>query len=226
MPLQSGLHAQAMSPQVLYLHGFASSPKSTKAAWLAGRFLASGIVMQCPNLNTPRFESLTVTRMLEDVDRSIANVPEAPVVLFGSSLGGLVAYHAAVRNLRVERLVLLAPALDSVASLRRGLGAEKVERWRHDGSLDVFHHGHKEQRRVGYQLVEDAERYDAFATPLDRPMLVFQGRHDESVSAAMVERFAATRPQVTLHLLDDDHQLISSLEFIWRESARFLGLSG
>ena len=214
-----------MSPDVFYLHGFASSERSTKAAWFAERFLASGIVMRCPDLNVPRFETLTVTRMLDDVDRLIAGVPEAPVVLFGSSLGGLVAYHAAVRNPRVERLVLLAPALDSVASLRRGFGAEKVEQWRRDGSLEVFHHGYKEQRRVGYQLVQDAETYDAFATRLDRPMLVFQGRHDESVSAAMVERFAATRPQVTLHLLDDDHQLMSSLEFIWHESARFLGLT-
>jgi pimeloyl-ACP methyl ester carboxylesterase len=215
-----------MSPHVLYLHGFASSAKSTKAAWFARRFLASGIVMQCPDLNVPGFETLTVTRMLDDVGGAIAALPAAqPVVLFGSSLGGLVAYHSAVRNPRVERLVLLAPALDSVQSLRRGLGAEKVEQWRQDGSLDVFHHAYNGPRRIGYQLVEDAETYDAFTTPLDRPMLVFQGRHDRSVSAAMVERFAATRPQVMLHLLDDDHQLMSSLEFIWRESARFIGLA-
>jgi pimeloyl-ACP methyl ester carboxylesterase len=215
-----------MSPHVLYLHGFASSAKSTKAAWFARRFAASGVVMQCPDLNAPRFETLTVTRMLDDVDRTIAALTAAqPIVLFGSSLGGLVAYHSAVRNPRIERLVLLAPALDSVASLRRGLGAERVEQWRQEGSLDVFHYAYNAMRRVGYGLVEDAETYDAFTTPLDRPMLVFQGRRDESVSAAMVERFAATRPQVTLHLLDDDHQLMSSLEFIWRESARFIGLT-
>jgi pimeloyl-ACP methyl ester carboxylesterase len=213
-----------MSPHVLYLHGFASSARSTKAAWFAERFRTRGIVMRCPDLNEPAFETLTVTRMLENVDREIEALPDQPVVLFGSSLGGLVAYHAAVRNPRIERLVLLAPALDSVASLRRGFGAEKVEQWRHDGALDVFHHGYKEQRRVGYELVADAETYDAFTTPLDRPMLIFQGRQDDSVSPAMVERFAATRPLVTLHLLDDDHQLMSSLEFIWRESARFLGL--
>jgi pimeloyl-ACP methyl ester carboxylesterase len=163
--------------------------------------------------------------MLDDLDRSLAARPDGPVVVFGSSLGGLVAYHAAVRNPRIERLVLLAPALDSLASLRRGLGAARVEQWRDEGSLEVFHYGYRDTRRVNYRLAEDAAMYDAFTTPLDRPILVFQGRHDESVSADMVERFAATRPQVTLHLLDDDHQLIASLEFIWRESARFLGLT-
>jgi stage II sporulation protein D len=105
-----------MTPHVFYLHGFASSSHSTKAAWLAERFLSVGIVMRCPDLNVPGFETLTVTRMLDEVDRLIAGVPEAPVVLFGSSLGGLVAYYAAVRNRRVERPVLLAPALDSVTS--------------------------------------------------------------------------------------------------------------
>ena len=225
MPLPARLHAQAMRPHVLYLHGFASSPTSTKAAWLAERFRTFGIVMHCPDLNAPGFETLTITRMLDDLDRSAAALPDGPVVVFGSSLGGLVAYHAAVRNPRIERLVLLAPALDSLASLRRGLGAARVEQWRDEGSLEVFHYGYRDTRRVSYGLAEDAAMYDAFTTPLDRPILVFQGRHDESVSAEMVERFASTRPQVTLHLLDDDHQLIASLEFIWRESARFLGLT-
>jgi hypothetical protein len=41
----------------------------------------------------------------------------------------------------------------------------------------------------------------------------------------MVERFAAARPNVELHMLDDDHQLIASLPYIWEHSARFLGLT-
>ena len=35
----------------------------------------------------------------------------------------------------------------------------------------------------------------------------------------------AERPNVELHLLDDDHQLLSSLDVIWTESARFLGIA-
>jgi hypothetical protein len=39
-----------------------------------------------------------------------------------------------------------------------------------------------------------------------------------------VETFASTRRTVELHMLEDDHQLLSSLPYIWEHSARFLGL--
>ena len=55
-------------------------------------------------------------------------------------------------------------------------------------------------------------------------MLIFQGRQDESVSPAVVERFAAAQPHATLHMLEDGHQLKNSLEFIWEKTAAALGL--
>ena len=44
------------------------------------------------------------------------------------------------------------------------------------------------------------------------------------VDPQTVEAFAITRPNVTLSLMDDDHQLIANLPAIWRGTARFLGL--
>jgi hypothetical protein len=41
----------------------------------------------------------------------------------------------------------------------------------------------------------------------------------------MVERFAAARPNVTLHMVEDDHQLLGSLDLIWDETVRFLELA-
>ena len=55
---------------VFYLHGFASSPASTKAARFAERLRARGLTVHCPDLNEPDFSTLTVTRMLEQVDRA------------------------------------------------------------------------------------------------------------------------------------------------------------
>jgi hypothetical protein len=40
----------------------------------------------------------------------------------------------------------------------------------------------------------------------------------------MVQQWASLRPNVELHLLDDDHQLAASLDVIWREMRRFLGV--
>jgi len=51
---------------------------------------------------------------------------------------------------------------------------------------------------------------------------VFQGRQDTSVDPDPVKRWAATRPNVELHLLDDDHQLLESLSEIWKQMERFL----
>jgi hypothetical protein len=210
--------------QVLYLHGFASGAASTKARWLGERLAAAGVELLCPDFNLPDFSTLTVTRMIADVGRALEALGRAPVAVFGSSLGALVAYHAAVQYPQIERLVLLAPALDIAPSLRSGLGDARVDEWQRDGSLEVFHFGYNEPRRVNYTLFEDCGRYDPFTTPLEIPILIFQGRRDEAVSPEMVERFAAGRPNVQLHLLDDDHQLIGSLPSIWEHSARFLGL--
>lgn len=196
-----------------------------KARWLAERLQPFGVELQCPDFNLPDFSSLTVTRMIADVERWMATLDQTPVALIGSSLGALVAYHTAARNRSVDRLILLAPALDIAPSLRRGLGSGRVEQWQRDGSLEVFHFGYSEQRRVNYTLFEDAERYDPFTTPLEIPILIFQGTRDDAVDPEMVKRFASGRENVELHLLDDGHQLVASLPYIWEHSAPFLGLS-
>ncbi len=91
--------------------------------------------------------------------------------------------------------------------------------------LRVFHHAHLTERDVGYALYEDAARYDAFGVNLDVPALVFQGTRDASVDPSMVERWATSRTNVDLSLLDDEHQLTKSIDQIWEESATFFGLS-
>jgi pimeloyl-ACP methyl ester carboxylesterase len=211
---------------VLYLHGFASSAQSKKASFFADRFAALGIPLQCPDFNEPDFEHLTVSRMRRQVEERIARLPSAPVALIGSSLGGFVALHTAAcwkdGAPPIDRLVLLAPALDFGGNRMTELGPERLARWKETDSLDVFHYGAGEMRQVRYGLYEDAGLYDSFTCELTTPTLIFHGRHDASVDPAMVERFARGRPHVTLHMLDDDHQLLGSLEFIWKKMARFL----
>jgi hypothetical protein len=57
-----------------------------------------------------------------------------------------------------------------------------------------------------------------------QPALIFQGLRDESVDPNLVAQFATARRNVTLSMLDDDHQLIESLPKIWRDVEAFLGL--
>jgi predicted alpha/beta-hydrolase family hydrolase len=63
------------------------------------------------------------------------------------------------------------------------------------------------------------------AADVPQPTRIFQGRRDKSVACQDVERYAAARPQVSLTLLDDDHQLMASLPRIWSDMVQFLELT-
>ena len=208
--------------QVLYLHGFASSPQSSKATFLSRRFAERGIDMIVPDLNEPDFSTLTITRMLQQVENALASA-KGPLVVVGSSLGGFVAVQAALQHAdRITRVVLLAPALDFDGNRLSELGDWGLEAWRASNNLVVFHYGYGRMMPVHYDLYADALRYNALQAQLSQPVQVFQGRCDTSVDPDTVARWSAARPNVELHMLDDDHQLLSSLEGIWKEMERFL----
>ncbi len=230
MPLPARVPVSAVTPQVVYLHGFASSPASSKAAFLGRRLAAHGVAFHCPDLNQPDFSTLTATRMIERTVALIATLPAGPVVLFGSSLGAFVALQvaeqaAAGTQQPITQLVLLAPALDFGRRPVGDLGDAGMARWRETGWWELTHYASGEPTRVHYEMFRDARRYDAFAARRPVPTLVLQGRRDDVVDPDMVARYAAARPHVTLVMLDDDHQLGGSLERVWSESAPILGLA-
>jgi pimeloyl-ACP methyl ester carboxylesterase len=210
---------------VLYLHGFASSTRSSKATFLAARLKAQGIELHTPDLNQPDFSTLTITRMVQQVGHAVEALPAGPVALIGSSLGGFVAVQVAlIKPARIDRLILLAPALDFSGNRTRSLGGIGLDEWKQTNRLDVFHYGYGRMMEVHYELYEDARRYDCISAALTLPIQVFQGRQDDAVDPPTVERWAEARPNAELHMLDDGHQLATSLDYIWKESRRFLGL--
>jgi uncharacterized protein len=212
--------------RVFYLHGFASSAKSSKATFFSGKLAGRGIALETPDLNGPDFATLTISRMVGQVIETI-EAGSGPVVLIGSSLGAFVAVQVALqRPSLVARLVLLAPALDFGWNRMRDLGEGGLERWRATNALDVFHYGYGRVIPVHYELYADASRLDCRHAVLTMAVQVFQGRLDTSVEPEAVERWSAARPYVELHMLDDDHQMLGSLEVIWRAMERFLFASG
>ena len=212
---------------VVYLHGFASSPESSKAVRFRRELEARGVGFSCPDFNEPAFETLTTTRMLGQVRQAVGQIKDGPIALVGSSLGAFVSVHAAARDTtgRIDRLILLAPALDFGSNRLRQLGPGGLDEWRRSGMLRVFHYGSGVERQVGFALYEDAAAYDAITLPTTLPTLVFQGDQDTSVDPAMVLQWTQGRPMVDLRMLADGHQLTDSLDLIWNESAPFLGLT-
>jgi len=227
MPVPPGMSAPAVKPRhVFYLHGFASSPKSTKVGYFTERLLEHGIPVRCPDFNEPDFTTMTLTRMLDRLGGELAALGGEPATLFGSSLGGTLAILAAARfRPQVERLVLLAPAVMFAKPGHHLLPPERIEEWQRRGALPFFHHGAGVERDLNFAFYEDSLRHDAFNTDFAQPGMVFQGLQDTSVDYRTVEAFARTRTNLTLALLEDDHQLIASLPRIWNDVQPFLGLT-
>ena len=211
--------------RVLYLHGFASSAKSSKAAFFAARLAQHGVAVETPDFNLPDFSTLTITRMVDQVADAVDHGGNEPAVLIGSSLGAFVAVQAALRRpSAVGKMILLAPALDFGGNRMRQLGDRGIDEWRRTNRLEVFHYAYGRMMPVHYELYADARRYDCMSAAVSMPVQIFQGRRDDAVDPATVEAWASQRPNVELHMLDDDHQLTASLEYMWTEVRRFLSL--
>lgn len=221
---------------IYYVHGFAAAAQSTKAGIIAAKLRPAGLDVRCPDFNQPEFATLTASRAIQQLETDMATLPPGPVAVIGSSLGGFIAFHAAVRQARraaagarspwpIDRLVLLAPAFEFGRSRYGTIDEAGIARWRETGWLEVFHYGDNCMRPVHYGLYEDAQLYDSLAEQVPVPTLIFQGVRDAAVDSAMVRRYAAGQPRVSIRMLDDDHLLMGNIDLIAGEVAAFLGAS-
>jgi pimeloyl-ACP methyl ester carboxylesterase len=210
----------ADDPLLVYLHGFASSPGSNKARRFIGALTGYPVRLSVPDLNEGDFEGMTLSRALDLVERLTAQEAPGSVLLVGSSLGGYTAALFAARSDKVAALVAMAPAFDFAQRWAERLGPEEVERWQRQGSLPMHHYGLGREDRIGFGLLEDARTHDPFPA-VDVPTLVIHGKGDDVVGCAGSERFADGKDNVTLELIDSDHMLSNSVDWIVERSLRF-----
>jgi hypothetical protein len=208
---------------VAYLHGFASGPLSKKGLVLAERLRGRGVELRLPDLNRPSFSRLTVTGALEAVDELVAGVDAdgGRWRFVGSSLGGYVAARwAELHPDRVARLLLLCPGFDLLSRWPLLLGWETFARWERDGVIPLAD-GAGRMTPVHWGFVEDARRHPPFPE-VPCPTRIVHGTRDEVVPVETSRRYAAARPHVTLHEVDDDHGLLASVDAIGAEVEEFL----
>jgi pimeloyl-ACP methyl ester carboxylesterase len=206
--------------KLIYLHGFASGPMSSKAQFFRRRFEELGVEMLIPDLSEGNFEGLTLSGQLRVIETAAGGGGD--IRLMGSSMGGYLATLHAARHAEVSRVALLAPAFGFARRWPLTLGEEKVAEWRRTGWLPMYHYGDKVESRVGYGLLEDAERYEDYPD-VSQVALIFHGRYDDVVPVECSEEFAARHPQVTLRIMDSGHELLNVLEDMWVEMRPFLG---
>jgi uncharacterized protein len=109
---------QAPTTHLLYLHGFRSSPNSTKARVMAQRIATAHpqVHWWCPQLPPSPREAI------DGVMRGIANWPRESMAVVGSSLGGFYATHVA--GVTGCRAVLLNPAVNPARDLAHHVGTQ------------------------------------------------------------------------------------------------------
>lgn len=195
-----------------YLHGFASGPSSSKAVYLAEQMQALGLTLECLDFNSGGFESLTISRQVE---QTLAAIGDQPATVIGSSLGGLTAAWVAERSRLVERLILLAPAFQFAMIIRQSLGAEALAVWAEIGSRPFFHYVEGQELSLDYGFWRDAESLSEQQLQRPVPTLIIHGRADGVVPLEVSSTYAATRPWVELRSVDSDHSLGDQKAEIW-----------
>jgi uncharacterized protein len=151
--------------RLLYLHGFRSSPQSSKAKLMAVKVHSAnrkraGIAWHCPQLPPSPAQAFELAwQWAAPQDEATRKVPLAVV---GSSLGGFYAAALVERLLRVgiyARCVLLNPAPYPARDLSAYIG--RVKNWHDEGDF-VFTQQHVDElKMIETQAFTRPERYMA-----------------------------------------------------------------
>ena len=207
----------------IYLHGFASSPRSNKASYLRDRFAQVNVELIVLDLNQGDFSKLTLTRQIQQTIDAFPD-PETSVILIGSSFGGLTCAWVAQQKLQVKKMILLAPAFGFPNSWYSKLQPEQIEQWRESGYLSVYHYGEKRSLWLHYEFLGDADKYPVSGLKRFLPTLIIHGLRDDVVPIEVSRNYVDKHPQARLIELDSDHGLNDVKERIWQETKDFLKL--
>jgi len=207
---------------ILFLHGFSSSGRSTKARYLGGKFRALPQVDYYAMDFSPTptdFEYMTTTGRIDRLRQYVLDRNLGTVSIIGSSYGGLVALHYAHRFGGVEKMLLLAPG---VRWLSGGLSLEELEEWKDTGALPVLHGAFKQEIPIRYDLQIDGLRY-LKPVPPAAPTAIIHGQKDTTVPTKDSRAYATNYPDsIRLIEVDADHDLNGHLDLIWDTVQCFL----
>ncbi len=162
---------------VLYLHGFASSPRGRKIALLRQALEPEGFRIVAPDLNRPSFGKLSFDAIVTEAVRAAAAA--APSIVVGSSLGALAALAAAAGHGVTTPLVLIAPAL--------AFGSRWIEKLAPGDPVRFFHQGEGRELEIHRRFFEEMAVVDLEREPPTQRLVVVMGRRDESVPFDGVE---------------------------------------
>lgn len=195
---------------VLYFHGFASSPMSQKLVALK-QILQPDVMVNSPDLNVPSFARLDFDAMVTLALTEARRTP--PDVIVGSSLGSLIALELVRRDV-LAPLVLIAPAV--------GIGKRWLSKLPPGDPIEVFNHALNRKAPIHRAFFE---RMAAIRPEEEAPktqVTIIMGRNDESVPFDLVggvwEDWTQSGKLVTgsrfIEIAGGDHGLVAYAELI------------
>ncbi|MCE2706508.1 MAG: alpha/beta fold hydrolase [Proteobacteria bacterium] len=205
----------------IYLHGFASHPESGKAQFFMQKFSELGILLYIPDLNNNDFSKLTLTRQLNQVEEIIQKCTK-PIILIGSSMGGLISTILAEHNLNIKKIILLAPAFQMSQLWRIRITKEQLDNWKDSGYADIFHYGYKKDTPLHHEFYLDLFKHEDADFKRQLSALIFHGIHDDVVPIALSQEYIKSNPNAQLISTDDDHSLGKDLEKAWNKTISFI----
>ncbi|WP_372824909.1 YqiA/YcfP family alpha/beta fold hydrolase [Polaromonas sp.] len=189
---------------LLYLHGFRSSPQSTKARQVAAWMQAHHptVTWWCPQLPPSPREAMTM------VAPGIASWPHTSMAVAGSSLGGFYATHVA--ETRGCRAVLLNPAVNPARDLAKYIGEQTA--WHDPSERFLFEPGFVDELR--------ALEHGPVARPHDYLAIIAKG--DEVLDwREMTGRYPGAR----IKLLEGGDHALSDFDTHMQDMMDFLDLA-
>jgi pimeloyl-ACP methyl ester carboxylesterase len=211
---------EGRGPTILFLPGYASDMDGTKAVALDDFAAERGLPMlrfdySGTGSSEGAFEDGTLERWTDEAALALDRLTEGPVVLVGSSMGGWIALHLALRRPeRVAALVGIAAAPDFTEwgfpdhlKLRLAAG-ETLRREFPDGGVQVT--------TSGFWTSGQATRLLDSEIPIDCPVRLIHGDSDEDVPLEIAfrlkDRLHSGDVQVTIikgggHRLSAPHEI-------------------
>ncbi|QYU67039.1 alpha/beta fold hydrolase [Leptolyngbya sp. 15MV] len=205
-------------PGVVFLPGFRSDMRGTKAMFLHAHCAAHGrgylrFDYSGHGESAGRFEDGTIGQWAADAIAAFDALTEGPQVLVGSSMGGWIALLLArARPDRIAGLIGLAPAPDFTQKLMWPAFDAAERATIQDHGVLHLPSQYGEPTPITRALIEDGARHNVLDAPIPLrcPVRILQGMEDPDVpwqhALRLVE--ALDSRDVRLHLIKDgDHRL-------------------
>jgi pimeloyl-ACP methyl ester carboxylesterase len=204
-------------PAVIFLPGYTSDMTGTKAQFLAETCAArnqSSLLFDYSGNGSSggKFEDGTIGDWIDDALAVIDGVTQENLVLVGSSMGGWIGLHCAMkRPARIKAFVGIAAAPDFTDELRLQMSEEDRRQCQKNGYFEIP--GYLGSTLRLYDgLMQDGHRHLLLdkPIPLSIPVTLLQGREDKEVpwetAYKIKDRITPSVAEIVM-IEDGDHRL-------------------